>query len=230
VVGRGYADRFVIVVVVDGKDDGDAPDRGDRTGAWQLRARLDTAHRMDRAQGHTAEPPGWDGALIDLMGSRRWHAGNEGHAPEEMRQRLDPTSCWGDTPVQAEPVAISVLQERGCSGRYSPLNPRCRGILAKAVGASESHRTRGARVREPSAGALGLGGPKRSANRGASDYGAMSLVERLNQTVSIHPDMTDAPTHYHRPHSHGCQHAPPTSPPRPTANPNRADLGGQSRC
>lgn len=93
-VGRGYADRFVIVVV-DGKDDGDALDRGDRTGAWQLRARLDTAHRMDRAQGHTAEPPGWDGALIDLMGSRRWHAGNEGHAPEEMRQRLDPTSCWG---------------------------------------------------------------------------------------------------------------------------------------
>jgi hypothetical protein len=151
-----------------------------------------------------------------------------------MRQRFGQMSCLEGTPVRPGPVATSVLQEgRGCSGSESgtPLNRHCRGILeATGAGGSESHRTRVTRVQEPSAGVLGLGGPKRSGNRGASDYGAMSLVSRLNQTVSIHPEKTAAPTH-HSPHqSHGYQYAPATSRPRPTENPSRADLGGQSRC
>lgn len=92
----------------------------------------------------------------------------------------------------------------------------------------------GTRVRKSCDGAMRGGGPRPSANRGASGYGARSLDERLNQTVSIHLDMTDAPTH-HNPDIHGSRLrvvrklAQPKSPPRPTTNdPSRADLRGQS--
>lgn len=233
-VERDDADPFVTAAVGGSGDEG-AFDRGGSTGAWrQLRVRLGIVRRMDSDLHRTVERRDWrhgGGKLVDLMGSGHFGAGKEGHVQEGMRQRLGQMSCLEHTPpvvVQAAPVATGVLQGR--ADKHTPPSPRCRGNLEKAVGGSESHRTREDRVREPYAGALGLGGPKRSGNRGASGYGAMSLVERLNQTVSIHPDMTDAPTHYHSPHSHGCSHAPPTSPPRPTENPSRADLGGQSRC
>lgn len=55
-------------------------------------------------------------------------------------------------------------------------------------------------VLEPSVAMLG-DGPKRSVNRGADDCGAKFLVGRLNQMVSIHPDMANAPTH-HNPGTH----------------------------
>lgn len=55
-------------------------------------------------------------------------------------------------------------------------------------------------VLEPYVAMLG-DGPKRNVNRGADDCGAKFLVERLNQMVSIHPDMADAPTH-HNPGTH----------------------------
>jgi hypothetical protein len=203
-VERDDAGRFV-TVAVGGSGDGGALDRGDSTDAWQLRARLGIVRHMDNDPRRTVGPRGWHGGgkLVDLMGSGHFDAGKEGHVREGMRQRLGRMSCLEDTPVvQVAPVATGALPGRG--DKDTPRNPRCRGILEeKAVGGSESHRTREDRVREPYAGA-GLGGPKRSGNRGASGYGAMSLVERLNQTVSIHPDMTDAPTHYHSPHSHGC--------------------------
>lgn len=240
VAERDYADPCV-TAVVGGRGDGGALARGDKTGAWQLHEGFGTARRarrMGSVPGRTVEPPGWHGRgeLVGLMGSGHWGAvGRVVHVLGDMRRRLGRMrSCLEGTPVLPGPVATSVPQERrGSSGSESgiPLNPHCRGILeATDAGGSESYGTRVTRVQEPSAGALGLGGPKRSGNRGASDYGAMFLVERLNQTVSIHPEMTAAPTHYHSPHhSHGCQEAPATSRPR-TENPSRADLGGQSRC
>jgi hypothetical protein len=76
----------------------------------------------------------------------------------------------------------------------------------------------------------GLGdGPKRSVNRGADDCGAKYLVERLNQTVSIHADMANAPTR-RSPGTHARKaqkHVHQTNP-RRRKNPNRGGLN-QSR-
>lgn len=74
------------------------------------------------------------------------------------------------------------------------------------------------------------GGPKRSANRGAC--GAKFLVGRLNQMVSIHPDMANAPTH-HNPGTHDFltlkqRHAPQNPRRRRKRDPNRGGLD-QSR-
>lgn len=91
------------------------------------------------------------------------------------------------------------------------------------------------RVRKAYDGAMGGGGPKPSGNRGAIGFDVTSLVGRLNQTVSIHLEMTDAPTR-HNPGIHGSRPrvgklARPKNPPRPTGNdPSRVDQRGLSRC
>lgn len=131
----------------------------------------------------------------------------------------------------AVPGAICDHEGFARNGWRIPPNLRSRETLENGVVGPFGPRTR---VRKSFDGAMGGGGPKPSANRGASGYGARSLVERLNQTVSIHLDMTDAPTH-HIPDIHGSRLkvvrrlARPRNPPRPTANdPSRADLRGQS--
>ena len=70
-------------------------------------------------------------------------------------------------------------------------------------------------------------GPKRSVNRGAGGC-VKFLVGRLNQTVSIHADKANAPTH-HSPGNHGFplkvqKHAHQTSPRRTKSDPSRAGL------
>lgn len=89
------------------------------------------------------------------------------------------------------------------------------------------------RARKAYDGAMGGGGPKPSVNRGASGFGVRSLVGRLNQTVSIHLEMTNAPTH-HNPGIHGFHRrvqklARPKNPPRLRgSDPSRVDQRGQS--
>lgn len=203
-VDRACGDPSVIAEV-DERGDGGALDRGRRIGAWPLREDLGIARRMDSDPRRIVERQGLhDRSELGRMGYGHWDVQRrEAHGLEERRPC--PTSCWGwHSPRLGGPAADTCDPQGGgrSSGSGIPLNLHCQAILLeKVAGGNESHRTR---VRKPCAGAPGLGGPKRSVNRGASDYGAMSLVERLNQTVSIHPDMTDAPTHYHSPQSHGC--------------------------
>lgn len=189
---------------VDEMGGGGAMDRGRRMGAWPLHGALGIARRMDSGPRRIVERQGLHGrGELARMGYGHWDA--QRREVHVLGERCPcPTSCWWHTPRLGGPADTCDPQGAGrSSGLGIPLNRRCQAILLeKVAGGNESHRTR---VRKPCAGAPGLGGPKRSVNRGASDYGAMSLVERLNQTVSIHPDMTDAPTHYHSPHqSHGC--------------------------
>lgn len=130
---------------------------------------------------------------------------------------------------QAGRVATCDHEGFASTGVKSPPNLRCRATLENGVAGPFGPRTR---VRGAYCGATGGGGPRPSGNRGANGGGAKSLVERLNQTVSIHLDTTDAPTH-HDPGSHSSplrvrRLGLPRSPPRPTENdPSRADLGGQ---
>lgn len=202
-VDRACGDPSVIAEV-DESGDESALDRGRRIGAWPLRGGLGTARGMDSGPRRIVERQGLHGRReLGRMEYGHWDAHRREAHVLVKRRRPGPTSCWWHTPRLGGPVDDTCdPPERGTSsGLDILLNPHCRAILLeKVAGGNESHRTR---VRNPCAGA-GLGGPKRSVNRGASDYGAMSLVERLNQTVSIHPDMADAPTH-HSPHqSHGC--------------------------
>ena len=107
---------------------------------------------------------------------------------------------------------------------------RCQVSLEKDFAEPESHKTP---VRKSFDGAIVDGGLKPNGNREVSGCDEKSLVERLNQTVSIHPDMANAPTHCN-PGNHGSpspkaqklEHL--RSPPHPTENdPSRADLRGQ---
>lgn len=157
------------------------------------------------------------------------------HVRADRHCRLGRKKRSEHSPHQAPGVLGAICGHEGSAhnGPQIPPNLRSRVTLENGVAGPFGPRTR---VRKSYDGAMGGGGPKPSANRGASGYGASarSLVERLNQTVSIHLDMTDAPTH-HIPDSHGSRLkvvrrlARPRSPPRPTANdPSRADLRGQS--
>ena len=223
---------------VDGEGVGDETelDHGHKRGACPPGERVDIARCTDMVRRHTAQRPGCYGRIE--LGYRKedghWDAGGERRAPrqEDMRRRTDRTSCCGRTRAAAAgPVGICDLLGHGCSALGSPPNPHCRrnrAIQARDDGVGESHRTRETPVQAPSADALDWGGPKRSANYGASGYGAKSLVETLNQTVSLHLGMTLAPTH-HSPRSH---HFPSAlrNPPRPTENPSRGDPEGRLRC
>lgn len=163
-----------------------------------------------------------------------------GHWGEGMEHvQADRRCSWGQKrrsehsqhQAAGGPEAICDHEGFAHNGPRIPPNLRSQETLENGFAGPFGPRTR---VRKSFDGAMGGGGPKQSANRGASGYGARSLVERLNQTVSIHLDMTDAPTH-HIPDIHGFRLrvvkrlARPRSPPRPTANdPSRADLRGQS--
>lgn len=155
------------------------------------------------------------------------------HVQADRRCKLGQRKRSEHSQHQAPAVPGAICDHEGFArnGPQIPPNLHSRETLENGVVGALGPRTR---VRKSSDGAMGGGGPKPSANRGASGYGARSLVERLNQTVSIHLDMTDAPTH-HIPDIHGSRLrvvrrlARPRSPPRPTTNdPSRADLRGQS--
>lgn len=75
--------------------------------------------------------------------------------------------------------------------------PRFRVILGIAVFGLEGQTTH---VLEASVVRLG-DGPRRIVNRGAGDCDGRFVVGRLNQMVSIHRDMTNAPTR-HSPGTH----------------------------
>lgn len=112
----------------------------------------------------------------------------------------------------------------------TPPNPRCPATRGSDAAGPEGRRTR---LRRSSDGAMVDDGPRRNGNRGANGYGARFLDERLNQTVSIHPGKTDAPTH-RNPGIHGFpiprerRLERPRNLPRPTESDPSADLRGRS--
>lgn len=135
--------------------------------------------------------------------------------------------------ARAARAARAATCDRGMfvhSGSHNPPGLHYLATLENDAVGPSGPRTR---VRKAYDGAMGGGGPKPTGNRGASGFDVRSLVGRLNQTVSIHLEMTDAPTH-HNPGIHGSHPrvrrlARPKNPPRPTGNdPSREDQRGQS--
>jgi len=154
-----------------------------------------------------------------------------GHGPGHIDGcRRDPRKRFVGSPrLVGRP--IDALE--GCVGSDWQIPPNLHyrvtlGMVGDGPG-SHSHD----RDRESFGGVVG-DGPKPSANRGASGCESRSLVERLNQTVSIHLDMAESPTHHnldiHDSHPTGERIVHPRSP-RPTkSDPSRADRRGQSGC
>jgi hypothetical protein len=131
-------------------------------------------------------------------------------------------------------VARPIAAHEGCAGndRQVPPSLHYPATLERVGDGPVSHNHD--RDRESFEGVVG-DGPKPSANRGASGCDSRSLVERLNQTVSIRMDMADAPTHHnpdiHDSHQRGERIVHLRSPRPPTeSDPSRADQRGQSEC
>ena len=234
VAETGCEDRYA-TGVAGGEDIVGALGPAQRMDAWAHRGEVGTGTRRGKA-GHTAGPHDCHDRdeRFGLTKQRRWDENSDQHDPAGRRCcRRGPKKHSGHIPgVAGVRSATAGHGGFGHKEGRSLLNPRCLATRGSDAAGPEGHRA----LQKSSDGVMVDGGVKRRGNRGSSGCGVRSLVERLNQTVSIHPDMTDAPTH-RNPGIHGFPipkerrlvHR--RSLPRPTeSDPSRADLRGQSGC